>query len=49
MIMVDIKCPYCFDWTRLTQKEFDIRNKHICMNCFHMFAIDDTVIEYLNY
>lgn len=46
---VEIKCPYCYDWSEYSHDTFVKRTVFECSNCFRLFILNDTVIEYVRY
>lgn len=43
---IHVKCPYCYEFNVLTQHEFNLHNVHICQDCFHMFRLKESNIEF---
>jgi hypothetical protein len=43
--MMEVKCPYCYDWNTISDYDYNMNDFHDCMNCFHCFLIDSATIQ----
>jgi hypothetical protein len=44
-MIVELKCPYCFTWNRLSQYDYDMNDYHVCIECYNMFYVEPQVAQ----